>query len=427
MAGPMLVGLVSVMSISVVDTYFVGQLGTLPLAAMSYSFPVIFFVGGITMGLSAATSSVVSRAVGGDDELEANELTSHAFLLALLLVTTTIAVGFPFITGVFELLGTTPEAMPLVMDYMTVWLFGMFFFVGPVIGSSALRARGDAKTPMLIMVGVTVLNFILDPILIFGLGPMPKLGVVGAALASAIARAIATGITLWILIRRDHLITPFVPRFWRVRESWGHLSRIAAPAGATNVIVPVTTAILTRLVSEYGEPAVAAYGAGSRIQSFAMLVPMALGAGLSPIAGQNWGAKLVGRVKGVLNLSLAISVAWGVLGWIFFFFGSDFVAAFFVEGDKAAGYLSLFLWIVPFGQAFQGLFICCNSALNAIDYPYHAGALSITRTLLLTAPLAWLGAYWMELTGIFISIPVANVLVGLAAVWLTRSVIQSES
>lgn len=424
MAGPMLVGLVSVMSISLVDTYFVGQLGTLPLAAMSYSFPVIFFVGGITMGLSAATSSVVSRAVGASGRDKARTVTTHALLLTTGLVTTALVIGFPIITRIFELLGASADVLPLIMDYMTVWLFGMFFFVGPVIGTASLRARGDAKTPMYIMVGVTVLNFALDPLLIFGAGPIPALGVVGAALASAIARAIATFTVIAILWDRDHLLSFRDARFFRVRSSWMELSRIAAPAAATNVVVPVTTAILTRMVSEYGEPAVAAYGAGSRIESFAMLIPMALGSGLSPIAGQNWGAGLGRRVRKVLDISLVISVSWGVLTWSVFLAAGDAIAGWFIDGQRAVDYLTLFLWIVPFGQAFQGLFVCCNSTLNAIDYPFHAGALSITRTLVLTAPLAWIGAHVWGIDGIFASIATANVVVGLSAVWITLAIVR---
>ena len=203
--GPMLVGLVSVMSMSIVDTYFVGQLGTLPLAAMSFSFPVIFFVGGISTGLSTAASSVVSRSVGRGDRSEARRVTTHTLMLALGLVVSLLVLGFPFMRSLFRLLGATDEAMPLIVDYMTIWLFGMLFFVVPVLGSATFRARGDAKTPMFIMMGATVINLGLDPVLIFGLGPVPHLGIEGAAIATAVSRGIATVVTLWLLSSRDYM------------------------------------------------------------------------------------------------------------------------------------------------------------------------------------------------------------------------------
>lgn len=425
MAGPMLVGLVAVMSMTIVDTFFVGQLGTLPLAAMSYSFPIIFFVGGISTGLGTAAASVISRAVGRDDREGARRLTTHALMLALILVVILLALGFPYMRSVFRMLGADGDVMPLAMGYMRIWLFGMLFFVTPVIGSSALRARGDAKTPMFLMVGGTVINLGLDPVLIFGLGPVPAMGIEGAALATAIARGLVTVVTIWILTANDQIHAFDAAIFDRIGDSWRQLLRIGAPAAGTNVIVPVTTAILTRMTSIYGEAAVAAYGAGSRIESLAVLVFFALSSGLSPVVGQNWGAGRKDRVVEALKLSERVSVGWGLATWGLFALGSSWLAAAFVEGSAAAEHLALFLLVVPAGHAAQGVFLVCNGTLNAIDRPLRAAGLSLTRTLVLTAPLAWLASYWFGVAGIFGSIAVANLLVGLGAFVLTHYTLRS--
>lgn len=424
MAGPMLVGLVSVMSMSLIDTFFVGQLGTLPLAAMGFSFPVIFFVGGISTGLSTAAASEISRAVGSGNREAARRLTSHVLILALTLVVCLLALGFPFMRPIFRLLGASAETMPLIVEYMTIWLFGMLFFVVPVIGTSALRARGDAKTPMYLMVAGTIINAGLDPVLIFGLGPVPHLGIEGAALATAIARGITTVATLYILARDDQMLPLASGLFRDLWTSWSSLLRIGVPAAGTNVIVPVTTAFLTRLVSSYGEPAVAAYGAGSRIESMAILVFFALSSGLSPIVGQNWGAALRDRVRRALSLSQGVAFGWGLFTWLAFALGSGGLAAIFVEGPEAADHLALFLMIVPAGHGLQGVFLVCNSTLNAIDRPVHAAGLSLTRTLVLTVPLAYLASHWFGLAGVFGSIAVANGMVGVAAAVMTHYLVR---
>jgi putative MATE family efflux protein len=420
MAGPMLVGMVAVMSMSIVDTFFVGQLGTLPLAAMSYSFPVIFFVGGISTGLGTAAASTVSRAVGADDEAAARRLTTHALLLALSIVVVLLVSGFPFLSSIFGLLGASGPVMPLILEYMTIWMFGMLFFVGPVVGTSALRARGDARTPMLLMVGGTIINAVLDPMLIFGFGPIPGLGIQGAALATAIARGLMTAATLGLLINRRQMRGWGDDMLASMGKSWRALARIGGPASATNVIVPVTTAILTRMVSAYGEPAVAAYGAGSRIESLAILVYFALSSGLGPVVGQSWGAGLVGRVRKALNLSQGVAFGWGVVSWVAFAGAAPWIASAFTEGPEAAAHLEMFLWLVPLGHGLQGVFYVCNGTLNAIDRPIAAGGLSFTRTLVLTAPLAWVGSQWFGVEGIFGSIALANALVGVAAFVVTR-------
>lgn len=425
MAGPMLIGMISVMSMSVIDTYFVGQLGTLPLAAMGFSFPVIFFVGGITMGLSTGASSVISRAVGRGDTEDVRRLATHVLLLGVTLVSVTATGGYIFMEPIFRLLGASGEAMPLIREYMTVWFFGMVFLVIPVLGNSAIRARGDAKTPMYVMIGITGINLVLDPILIFGLGPMPKLGIMGAALATAIARGVATLATLWILAARENMILVGRGALDRLFRSWGQLLRIGGPAAATNVITPVTTAILTRMVSSYGAAAVAAYGAGTRIESLALLVPMSLGAGLGPFVGQNWGAGEAERVDDAQKLSEKVALGWGALSWVVFTVGGAWIATSFVEGAEAAEHLQTFLWIVPLGHGLQGVFIAANSTLNAIDRPIHAAVLSVTRTLVLTAPAAWLASLWFGLEGIFASIAAANAVVGIAAALVVHRMIRS--
>lgn len=425
MAGPMLIGMLSVMSMSIVDTYFVGQLGTLPLAAMSYSFPVIFFVGGISTGLGTAAASTISRAVGAGDTAGARRLTTHVLLLALSTVVVFLVAGFPFLEGIFGLLGASGPVMPLIIDYMTIWMFGMLFFVGPVVGTSALRARGDARTPMFLMVGGSIINALLDPVLIFGFGPVPGLGIEGAALATAIARGLLTAATIMLLISRGQMRSWSDPVLESIGTSWRELLKIGAPASATNVIVPVTTAILTRMVSEFGEPAVAAYGAGSRIESLAILVYFALSSGLGPIVGQNWGAALVDRVRRVLRFSQGISFGWGIFSWVAFASASAWVASLFTEGPEAAAHLETFLWLVPLGHGLQGVFYVCNATLNAIDRPFVAGALSFIRTLVLTAPLAWVGSKWFGLAGIFGSIAVANGIVGIVAFLVTRYLLEA--
>jgi putative MATE family efflux protein len=425
MAGPMLIGMISVMSMSLIDTYFVGQLGTLPLAAMSFSFPVIFFVGGISTGLSTAASSVISRAVGADETEVARRLTTHALMLALALVVLLLAVGFPFMRSIFGMLGASGEVVPLIVDYMTIWMFGMLFFVIPVVGTSALRARGDARTPMFIMVGGTLINAVLDPILIFGLLGVPALGIEGAALATAIARGISTVATLWILASRRAMRSFGRGVLEQIGASWRELLRIGVPAAGTNVIVPVTTAILTRLVADYGEPAVAAYGAGSRIESMAILVFFSLSSGLSPIVGQSWGADLKERVIETVSLSQKVAIGWGALTFALFTLGSSWLAGAFVEGEQAAEHLALYLLLVPIGHAPQGVFLVCNAALNAIDRPVQAATLSVTRTLVLTAPMAWIASWWFDLAGIFASIAAANLLIGLGAALWTRHILRT--
>lgn len=421
----MLIGLIAMVSVSVVDTFFVGQLGTDPLAAMGFSFPVMFFMTGIASGLGTALQSGVSRTVGDDSTDDANRLTTHALLLAVTVAVVLIGLGLTFMEPLFRLLGADATTMPLIESYMTIWFANLFFFVIPWVGGAALMGHGDAKTPMYFMVGASLVNALLDPLLIFGLGPVPALELPGAALASAISRGMATGATLWVLVRKDYLLSVGDDFFANIGTSWWEQLRIAAPAAGTNIIIPVTTAILTRLTANYGKPAVAAYGAGTRIQALATLVFNAIAIGLVPVIGQNWGADLTDRVVSALKLSERTAIAWGAASWGLLFAASPWIASTMVEGAETIDALVLFLTIVPIGYAGTGVFIVGVSSLNALDYPVHAAALSITRSFFLTAPLAWIGSYFFGLAGIFGSIVVGNAVVAIGAAVTVRHVIRT--
>ena len=204
---PMLVGILGMVAFNLVDTFFVGRLGTLELAAMSFTFPVVLVVSSIARGLGVGTTAVISRAIGEGDRHKVQRLTTDALLLSLLVVIGFVAVGLMTIEPLFRLLGAGEEVLPLIRRYMFIWYFGMPFVVIPMVGNSAIRATGDTKTPSMVMVAAMLLNLILDPLLIFEPGPFPRLELAGAALATASARAFAMVVSLYVLIEREGMIT----------------------------------------------------------------------------------------------------------------------------------------------------------------------------------------------------------------------------
>jgi len=186
---PMLMGMVALISYNVADTYFVGQLGTLELAAISFTFPVSFIVGAVTMAFGIGTSSVVARLLGANKREDVERVAIHAMLLGIVTGIVVVTIGLLTIDPVFTLLGADDTTLPIIHRYMRIYYWGGIFLVVPMITNSVLRASGNAKTPAMIMTFAAVINIILDPILIFGLFGMPRLEVEGAAIATVVANA----------------------------------------------------------------------------------------------------------------------------------------------------------------------------------------------------------------------------------------------
>ena len=190
LAGPMVIGMFSVIAFNLTDTYFIARLGTRELAAISFTFPVVSVMFGIAMGLGTGTISVVSRAIGRGEQERVRRFSTDSLLLSFLTVLVAAAIGVLTIDPLFRALGAGDDVLPLIRQYMIIWYPGMVFLVMPMVANASIRASGDTKLPALIMTLGTLINMVLDPLLIFGLWGFPRWELKGAAVATVIARVL---------------------------------------------------------------------------------------------------------------------------------------------------------------------------------------------------------------------------------------------
>jgi putative MATE family efflux protein len=416
---PMLIAVLTMVVFNLVDTAFIGRLGTNELAAISFTFPVVLVINSLAQGLGVGASAVISRAIGRGDWYRVQRLTTDSLALAVMVVLLFAALGLSTINPLFRLLGATPEVLPLIRQYMVFWYIGVIFVVIPMVGNAAIRATGDTRTPAIIMMVAAGVNIVLDPLLIFGLGGFPGLGITGAALATVIARATTMGASLWVLARRERMVVWTSPKLGEVWNSWKQVLYVGLPAAGTNVLVPVSTGIITGMVATYGPAAVAALGVGSRVESLGMGVIMALSSVLTPFVGQNWGASRLDRVKLSVRYVQRFSMLWGaaLLG-ILAVLGRN-IALLFNDDPMVVATLADYLWIVPLSYGLLGVLMLGNATLNALNRPFQSALLTLLRLFVLYVPLAFVGSALFGLRGIFVAAALANVLAGIAAyLWL---------
>ncbi|PRQ01031.1 Multidrug export protein MepA [Enhygromyxa salina] len=415
LALPMSLGIVFLIALNLVDTYYVGQLGTDELAAISFTFPVIMLVMSATMGLGVGTTSAIARAIGGGDERKIRRLTTHALILGVLVVALLSGLGLVTQRLLFASLGAEGPILALVVEYMTIWFLGAAFLVIPMMGSGAIRATGDAKTPMYIMMVAAIVNGLLDPLLIFGLGPVPALGLRGAALATLAARLLTFVGALWVLGKRLNMIEMHTPKLAELRESWRSILSVGVPAALTNMLAPIATGVMTALIATHGNAAVAAWGVGSRLEGLVLIAPMALSAALTPFVGQNWGALRRDRTAEALRQSRRFVLLWGAGAWLFLITLGDFVASAFSDDPEVHEVLRLFFWVIPVTYGAHALVSVVSATFNAIDRAIRSTLLSATRSLLLAIPLALVGSYLADTLGIFIGVALATAITAVIA------------
>ncbi len=418
LSAPMLIGILAMMGFYLIDTWFVGRLGIDPLAAITLTFPVISVFGCLVIGLGVGAMAIVSQEIGAGEGERTRRSTTDALSLALIAGSLLSIVGYLTIDPLFRLLGATDELLPLVRAYMTLWYASTVFYIVPMIGNNIIRSTGDTLTPSLIMLGSMLVNAVLDPIFIFGFGPIPAMGIAGASLAGFIVRLIMCGSTLYILGVRAKLLTHPWPGAQALLASWRAILVVGLPVSISNAIIPIAMGGVTRIIARFGHEAVAGFGAASRIETFGLTLIMALSTGISPFVGQNFGAGRFDRIGMGLGYARTFSLAWGaVLCVVFFFFGGLF-AEWFKDDAAVIASAQLYLLIIPFSLGLRSIHQVTWTALNVMHRPWDSLALEILLAIVLWLPLAYVGARYFGLAGVFGGLALGNVVGGIAAwVW----------
>lgn len=412
---PMVIGIVAVFFFNLVDTFFIGLLGTTSLAAVSFTMPIAMVVMNLAIGLGIASSALIARAVGGNEHRLSQRYVTASLLLTIAIATVMIALGWHFNDDLFLLLGATPELLPEIWQYMKYWWPGAWMMMLMIVINSSMRAVGNTKLPSMMMLGSAVLNAVLDPILIFGLGPIEGMGIAGAALASTLCWAIVVMVMIYSLAKIDLLHWADMT-LKELIAIWKRLMVVGVPAMITNVLVPIASGILLVMVAPMGEQAVAAFGVGARIEPFAIVVVLALTSTLPVFVGQNFAAGQHERIWQALSIGIRFIIVWQLLVWLLLWLVSPFFALIFSQDPVVIDKIGHYLMLMPIGYAGMGVVLCANAALNALQRTGISMTLNLIRLVLFYVPFAWVGSQYYGFEGVLMGASLGNVLAGIL-VW----------
>lgn len=413
MTGPMIIGMLMMFTFSLVDTLFISMLGTEPLSAISFTFPVTFMVMSLAIGLGIGTSAVVAKYLGCDEHEKAKEASTVTNYTSIALALVLSFFAYLFMDNIFAMMGASDDLIPQIRQYMTVWLPASALLVGMTTANAVLRASGDTKTPSLVMAGAGLINATLDPIFIFGLGPIPAMGIQGAAIATLASWVFGFFYLFYYLIVKLELAYPGIPSKKIFISSSREMLRIGIPASGANMMTPIAAGVMTAIAASYGEATVAAFGVGSRIESIACLIVLALSSTLPPFISQNLGAGRTDRIADSYRLTMKFILAWQLVIYIVMALCASFIAAVFTQDEEVKRAIQLFIWILPLGYGLQGVIILSNSAFNALHQPMTALYLSIARFFIFYVPLAWIGSQLFGLAGFYAGALTGNILMAM--------------
>jgi putative MATE family efflux protein len=421
---PSIAGTFAMMVFNLTDTLFVSRMGTEPLAAMGFTFPVIMVVGSLARGFSTGASSITARALGAGNRVLARRTTSDGLVLTIFGTAVISILGLLTISPVFTTLGAAGEVLELVSSYMQVWYLGAVFAILPPVSDGCLRAAGDMVRPVVAMISCAVLNVVLDPILIFGWGPIPAYGMPGAAMATVIARALGAGASLLFLHYRYRLIDWDWPHLRPLLHSWKNIVVLGIPAALTQVLTPVAQGYYIRLAATVGGvQAVAAMATGTRIESIVFMISMSYGAAIVPFVGHNYGANELERVQETRCISNKFSFLYAGVTFLLMLPCARWISAWFSDDAVVVQMSVTYLLFAVLGHAGLHISNWSSQMLNVVGRPRPVLLINLSRVFLFIMPLSLLGIHLFGFRGLVAGLAVANLLAGALAFFVTRKLL----
>lgn len=422
----MIFAIVSMMLLGLVDTFFISLLGTNELAAASFVMPIYMLLINVALGIGMAISSLTSRLIGEQRHAEAARFITDSHILASLIIIAIALALFVSIDSLFRAMGATDIVMADIRGYMKTILLGSPVIVLTFICNSTFRAIGHIKASAIFSSILSLLNLILDPLFIFGLGPFPELGMPGAAVATLIAACITWVFSYYMLAFKEKLLDFRLPSLVNLLDNWRKCLSIAIPAIFANIMTPLAAAIMTAMIARHGEASVAGFGVGARIESLSLIVTFALSSTLPMFIGQNIGAKRADRAYQALMMCLRFALFFQLAVYAILLLLAPVISSGFSENPDVIHVITVYLAVLPLSYSAHAVVILVMVSLNVLGRPRTALMAAIIRLLLLYLPLAYLGSLFWGINGLFIGAAIGNVIAGLVAFKIIKNVCRQQ-
>jgi MATE family, multidrug efflux pump len=399
----------------IIDAFWVGRLGGAAIAAVSVSFPVMFLMVAVGAGLSIAGSTLIAQYVGARNEKMVSHVAGQTLLMVVLAAIVLGVIGYVTAPVLLRLMGVGPDVYAGALGFMRVSFLGLAFNFAFFVFQGIMRSIGRPSLPVYIVLGTVFLNFALNPLMIFGWGPIPGHGVMGAALTTLVTQGLAALIGIAILRRGSHGIhvhaADLIPDYQHIKRAF----LLGLPASIDMSARAMALMVMTFLVTSFGTLSLAAYGVGGNVlQAVAIIPGIGLSIAVAALAGQNIGAGNIDRAEQIGRLGSWLG--FGVLtafGLLVFLFASPLVAFFVPNDAEVIAEGAHFLRIMALSWGFYGAQFALIGVFRAAGSMMISMMLTVVSTWMLQLPVAYILSKHTSLgvDGIYWSLPISGILI----------------
>ncbi len=420
---PMTVAYGSQTLFNFVDRFFVAKLGHVEVGAIGMSFAVIGIIVSFAVGIGIGSTSIISRLIGAEEVHDVKKSVVHSFYLALVFSGLLMLLGERGLIFIYNLLGTSVEMMPLTISYTLINLNGSIFIFGSMIGSNILKGEGDMVSPMKAMLIGNGLNLVLDPILIFGYGPVPAYGIDGAAFATVFSRAISFIIVIFCIFRKDRIVRPVLNSMKFSFAIVRGILEVGFPKVIGMLVENASFAFILFLMTPLGDAAVSAHTIVMTYFQILFLGLVGFSGASVPMIGQNYGAGNKGRMDLIIRNAVFLYTGICIFAsFLFFVFSENFILLFSDEPSVLRIGNAIFR-ILSIGSLFLGLRLLLVATLSALGLGRKVFIFHVFHSVFLLMPLTYLLRDSLNGYGLWAGQAAANVLSAvLGFIWMVHIV-----
>ncbi len=403
------------------DAFWVGQISSDALAAIGFGFPLVLVFMSVGMGISVAGTVLVAQHEGNDNKEMVDYSASQTLAFNLIISVVLGASGLLLAEGLLGFYGASETVLNLALSYLRIIFMGIIFMFGFGAFIALLRGYGDTKTPMFLMLFSIGLNVVLDPVLIFGWGPFPAMGIEGAAIATIFSRGVAFVIGFIILASGWKGIKVEISEMVPDPSFFKRISKLGAPAmiGTTGRMISINAVVA--IVGRFSDIVMAGYTVGVRIISAIFLTAMAIGRGVTTMTGQNLGANKIDRAGEIPAVGAKYTFVLYTLLGVGIFLSSEAIVSFFTGDPEAVRIGGEFLRYVALTLGFLGITQSLAGGIRGAGKTHIAAIILVLPLAAVRVPVALLLSRFMGTTGIWLAFPISNISGGIIAyLWFRR-------
>jgi len=371
---------------NIVDTYFAGKISSDALSALAKSFPIYFILIAASVGVTVGGTSLISNSIGEKNKENVLRYFGQTIIYGVLLSIIVTLVGLFFAANIFSLMGSSSKVIKLGLEYTNVIFSGSIIFISVVALNSLLHAEGDTKTFRNVLILSFFLNIILNPLFIFGFGPIPPMGMFGIGLATIVCQIIAFLLILIKITKSKTLKNISLKYFYPNLTFLNKIFFQSAPISAALFMISIGNFIILSYASRFGELAVAGYGSATRFEQILLLPVLGLNTAIISIVGQNFGAKEYLRVKQSYYQAITYGTVIMLIAGLIIFVSADKIVSIFTNDVVVINYGTIYLKISALIFPAYPVYFISNGFFMALKKSSYAMNLNIIRNVLLPIP-----------------------------------------